>query len=218
MADLLRYLLIVSALTTPGLSLSCFTCLDLTGAYCTGSPVTCSAGYSCVTSLSVTTVGSTNQSLSLSRGCAAANQCNITGSLTFQYGKVKIVTSCCDTDSCNATIATLPADNATVNGLTCRTCASDTTDYCYTDATLQCNGAETLCGRMATYLSGTASVTNTIRGCATPSVCNILGNVNGAFGSLNTVVKTFCSSGCVGLQGTFYLSSLMMLILMKIIF
>ncbi|XP_069804491.1 phospholipase A2 inhibitor and Ly6/PLAUR domain-containing protein-like [Dendropsophus ebraccatus] len=170
-------------------------------------------------SLSVTTVGSTNQSLTFTRGCAPTNQCNITGSLTFQGGKVRISTSCCNSDNCNATSPTLPADNTTANGLTCRTCSTSTTDYCYTDSTLQCYGAETMCSRMATYITGSSgSATNSIRGCATPSVCNLLGNQQATYGSTNVAVITFCSSGSIGLQGSFYLSSLMIFVLMKMLF
>ncbi|XP_071969202.1 phospholipase A2 inhibitor and Ly6/PLAUR domain-containing protein-like [Engystomops pustulosus] len=217
MGHLLGYLLIISALTVTGLSLSCTKCIDFNGAQCTGSSETCSSGSSCATALSVTTVGSSNQSLTLSRGCAPVNQCNITGSLTFQGGYVRISTTCCNSDSCSSTSPTLPATSSQGNGLTCRTCSTDTTDYCYTGDTLQCHGDETMCGRLSTSLTGSATVTNAIRGCATPSVCNILGTQQSTYGSLNVVVKTYCSSGCIGLQESFYLSTLMMLFLIKVL-
>lgn len=212
MAALLGVLLIVSALTAPGFSLSCITCVDYTGAQCTGSSATCSAGSSCATSVSVSIVGSTTQSSTLTRGCAPANQCNITGSLSIQGGKIKISTSCCDSDSCNPTSPTLPADSTQANNLTCNTCATVTSDYCNSGTTIQCYGAETMCGRMSTYVSGS------IRGCITPSVCNFLGTQQATYGSVNTAVKTFCSNGSVGLRGTFGLSTLMMLFLMKVLF
>ncbi|KAG8541818.1 hypothetical protein GDO81_028196, partial [Engystomops pustulosus] len=198
----------------PGFSLTCIKCINFDGAQCTGSNETCSSGSSCATALSVTTVGSTNQS-TLTRGCVPTNQCNITGSLTFQGGYVRISTSCCDSDVCNATSPTLPARSTQGNGLTCRTCSTETSDYCYTGDTLQCNGNETMCGRLSTILSGDVSMTNAIRGCTTPSVCNFLGTQQTSYGNLKVVVQTYCSSGSVGLQGVFYLSTFMVLLLIK---
>ncbi|XP_075697021.1 uncharacterized protein LOC142662694 [Rhinoderma darwinii] len=198
-------------------SLSCYKCIAFNGAQSATNTETCSSGSSCVTSLAVTTVGSTVTSSSLARGCTPANQCNITGSLTFQGGNVRISTSCCDTDKCNVTTPTLPATSTQLNGQTCRTCTTDTTDYCYTGSTLQCYGAETMCGRISTYLSGSTSVTTFIRGCATPSVCNLLGNQDNVYDALKVVSKTFCSNGCIALQGTFCFSTLMMLFLIKVL-
>ncbi|XP_077312649.1 uncharacterized protein LOC143933576 [Lithobates pipiens] len=213
-------LLVLFALVPSGFSLSCIKCISLTGTICTGSAETCLSGYSCVTSLSTTTLGLAVASSSLTRGCSPNNQCNITGSLTFAGGRLAIATACCDTDNCASAIPPLPSTSSSSNNLTCSTCSSSTSDYCSSSNTLQCTGLETQCGRISTSTTGSVTSTSAIRGCTTPSVCNLLGNqqVTYADQNLNAVVTTFCSNGSFNLRSSFYLPAFIAFFLFKFLF
>ncbi|XP_073457873.1 uncharacterized protein [Aquarana catesbeiana] len=206
----------VTTYCSNGFSLLCNKCINFSGANCTGSLETCQSGYSCATSISVTTPSSGSPTSTLTRGCVPNNQCNITGSLTFTGGRVAIATACCDTDNCASAIPSVPAVNSTSNSLICSTCASS--NYCSSSNTLQCSGLETQCGVMSTSLTG--SSTSTIRGCATPSVCNYLGNQNVTYGdqNINAVVTTYCSNGGFNLQSSFYLPAFLAFFLFKFLF
>ncbi|XP_073457870.1 uncharacterized protein [Aquarana catesbeiana] len=213
-------LLVLFALVPSGFSLSCIKCINFSGTVCTGSAETCTSGYSCVTSLSTTTLASGSPTSTLTRGCAPNNQCNITGSLTFTGGRVAIATVCCDTDNCASAIPTLPSATSSLNNLTCSTCASGTSDFCSSSNTLQCTGLETQCGRLSTTTTGSVTSTSVIRGCATPSVCNLLGNQQVTYGdvNVNAVVATFCSNGSFNLHSSFYLPAFIALFLFKFLF
>ncbi|XP_073457872.1 uncharacterized protein [Aquarana catesbeiana] len=212
-------LLVLFALVPSGFSLSsCIKCINFSSTMCTGSSETCQSGYSCATSLSVTTLTSGSVSSTLTRGCVPNNQCNITGSLTFTGGNVSIATACCDTDNCTSAIPSVPTAIGTLNNLTCSTCSSTTSDYCSSSNTLQCTGNETQCGRMSTSLTGSMTSTSTGRGCATPSVCNLLGNQNVAYGNLNIAVTTYCSNGGFNLHSSFYLPAFLAFFLFKFLF
>ncbi|XP_040183158.1 phospholipase A2 inhibitor and Ly6/PLAUR domain-containing protein-like [Rana temporaria] len=216
-------LLVLFALVPSGFSLSCIKCINFSGTICTGNTETCTSGSSCATSLSTTTLGSTVASSTLTRGCSPINQCNITGSLTFTGGNVAIATVCCDTDSCASAIPTLPTASTTSNNQTCSTCASSTNDYCSSSDTLQCKGLETQCGRLSTSVKSTTGSpisTSVIRGCATPSVCNLLGNQQVTYSdqSVNVAVTTFCSNGSFNLRGSFYLPAFTAFFLFKFLF
>ncbi|XP_077312648.1 uncharacterized protein LOC143933575 [Lithobates pipiens] len=207
-------LLVLFALVPSGFSLSCIKCINFSGTICTGSSETCQSGYSCATSLSTSSGSST-----LTRGCSANNQCNITGSLTYTGGNVRISTVCCDTDNCTSAIPPLPTANSTLNSLSCSTCASGTSDYCSPSNTLQCTGLETLCGRMSTSLTGSTTSASIVRGCATPSVCNLLGNQKVTYdGNINIAVTTYCSNGSFNLRSSFYLPAFLAFFLFKFLF
>ncbi|KAM9299501.1 uncharacterized protein PAF06_016580 [Gastrophryne carolinensis] len=121
------------------------------------------------------------------RQCSPEAQCNITGSMTVPNGTVQISTSCCYNDSCTPEIPTLSKniDNST-NGVTCRSCLTVTSDWCYTSNTVSCTGAETKCLLQTTVLTGTQQVAVAMRGCATPDICS--------FGSQSFSLTDFTSS------------------------
>ncbi|XP_077312170.1 uncharacterized protein LOC143933105 [Lithobates pipiens] len=215
-------LLVLFALVPSGFSLSCIKCISFSGTICTGCIETCVSGYSCVTSLSTTTLDSGNASSTLTRGCSPNKQCNITGSLTFAGGRVAIATACCDTDYCASAIPSLPSTVNDSNNRTCSTCSSSTSDYCSSSntSTLPCTGLETQCARMSTSTTGSIISTSAIQGCATPSVCNLLGNQRVTYGDINlkAVVATFCSNGSFNLRSSFYLPVFIAFFLFKFLF
>ncbi|XP_053308584.1 phospholipase A2 inhibitor NAI-like [Spea bombifrons] len=210
-------LCMLAALAATGECLSCTKCMSVSGPSCTGAGVTCPSDNVCVTAYSVTNVAGALTPV-FTKDCAPRNQCNITGSITFLYGTVKIATACCETDNCNSPVPALPSNNPQPNGVTCRTCASSNSLYCYTADTMQCQGNETKCLLLEKQLTGAASVKEAIRGCSTESVCSVLGNQQSSFGDLNIDMKVFCSNGNLGLNSGFYFSSIMSLLLMKFLF
>uniref|UniRef100_A0A803JKN1 UPAR/Ly6 domain-containing protein n=1 Tax=Xenopus tropicalis TaxID=8364 RepID=A0A803JKN1_XENTR len=86
--------------------------------------------------------------------CIPHNQCDKSGSIRIPNGKIKRGISCCYTDDCTPPTPTLPADNNTVNGLVCRTCASADSAWCYTSDTMQCTGDENMCLLQTTEIKG----------------------------------------------------------------
>ncbi|XP_053308589.1 phospholipase A2 inhibitor gamma subunit B-like [Spea bombifrons] len=210
-------LCMLAALAATGESLSCTKCMSLSGPSCTGASVTCPSDNACATAYSVTVVDGAISPV-FTKDCAPRSQCNVTGSITFLYGKVKIATACCETDDCNSTVPALPSDTLQPNGLTCRTCASDESLSCYTADTMQCWGAENKCLRLQKKITGYLYVQEAIRGCATESVCSVLGNQQSSFGGLNIDMKVFCSNGSLGLNSGFHFSSIISLVLMTFLF
>lgn len=132
--------------------------------------MTCPSGQVCVTSYSETMSGNT-KSESLARTCSLSSQCNVTGSVTIQGGKIyRVASTCCDTDGCTPALPTLPKKNSTLNGLVCRTCVYPDSG-CDTSDTLRCTGDEKKCIRQTTHVTGPGSAA--LRGCATQSVCDL---------------------------------------------
>ncbi|KAM3922126.1 phospholipase A2 inhibitor and Ly6/PLAUR domain-containing protein-like [Leptodactylus fuscus] len=197
--ELLGILLLLSALTTTGYSLICKTCWHLSSLPCNGSYVSCPTGQVCVAAFtSVNIGGAITPQYSIT--CGKPNDCNVTGSMTMNIGKILTGTSCCNTDNCTPPFPALPSVSLQKNGLTCRTCASDQSDYCYTSDKLQCTGQETKCARMARTLSGTINLKDALRGCATKSYCDILGSQNAFVDGLYVDMKTYCSDGAADLR------------------
>ncbi|XP_063800043.1 phospholipase A2 inhibitor gamma subunit B-like [Pseudophryne corroboree] len=196
----LGFLAVLSALAATGYSITCKSCWQFATA-CTSPTVSCPAGNVCVSSYSVVqTVTSSTPQIQYSISCGLRDHCNITGSMTFIYGTVRTGTSCCDTDDCTPPTPILPALSSQKNGLTCRTCYSDKSDYCYNGDTLQCNGEETKCGLMSRKLTGTINLNEAIRGCSTKSFCDVLGPQSASISGLNVDAKMYCSDGAVGLN------------------
>lgn len=189
---LLETLLLLSALSTAGHSLVCRSCWNLSGEPCTGPTLTCPSDNVCVAALSAVRIGNV-VTPQYSITCGTRDQCDVTGSLTFNSGTVRVGTSCCSTDNCTPAYPALPSESSEKNGLTCKTCSYDKSDYCLTSETLQCTGEETKCGRTGRILSGTINLKDTIRGCATKSFCDILGTQKGIIDGLNVDMKTYCS-------------------------
>ncbi|XP_063800041.1 phospholipase A2 inhibitor NAI-like [Pseudophryne corroboree] len=203
MTSLLGSLLVFSALTATGFSLTCYNCINVTGTTCNQPTVTCPAGDVCIASYSLVTVTGSAPTTQYSITCGSTAQCNVTGSWTVNFGTVRTGVTCCSTDNCTPTLPTLPTQGSQPNNVTCRTCSSYT-DYCYTGDTIGCTGSETKCGILSKVLTGTISQATTIRGCTTPSFCDTLGTGVYYYSGLNIAMTTYCSNGAVGLYAGFF--------------
>ncbi|MEE6481905.1 hypothetical protein FKM82_013060 [Ascaphus truei] len=154
MRSLLQVLCVLSTLAATGYSLSCTQCVALSGTSCTGPSITCPANKVCMAAYSVTTAGGVEISNVFGRNCELQNKCGLSGSVNVPNGKIKMGTSCCTTDNCTPSMPTLPADNDVKNGLTCRTCTSTNSAWCYTTDTMLCTGSENMCLLQSTKITG----------------------------------------------------------------
>ncbi|XP_075462401.1 phospholipase A2 inhibitor and Ly6/PLAUR domain-containing protein-like [Ascaphus truei] len=214
MRSLLQVLCVLSALVATGYSLSCTVCESSSGTSCTGLSINCTDAHVCMSSYTVLTAGGIETKI-FTRNCEPQTRCGINGSITLPTYKSQMGSSCCTTDNCTPSIPTLPANNNTKNGVTCRTCISADSDYCYTSDTVECTGDEKMCLLQSTKISGSISRKVAIRGCATESICNI-GNQFANGNGLTTEVITKCSNGNIGLyQGFFFPAAA--LLLMKLL-
>ncbi|XP_063293103.1 phospholipase A2 inhibitor 25 kDa subunit-like isoform X2 [Pelobates fuscus] len=217
MNSLIGILGVLSVLVSTGDSLSCIKCLGSSNATCIGSSVTCPSDNICVNGYSLTNAAGTITP-SFNRDCGPRNQCNLTGSVTFNIGLVRVATTCCSTDNCDPGIPTLPSNNNQQNGLTCRTCYSGNSLSCYTSETIQCKGVENKCFLLEKKLSGTFYSKEALRGCATDTYCSLLGTQTASYDGLNIDMKVFCTSGTNSLHGGFFLSTAAFLVVLKYLF
>ncbi|XP_063293219.1 phospholipase A2 inhibitor and Ly6/PLAUR domain-containing protein-like [Pelobates fuscus] len=215
MDSLLGFLCVLSTLVAAGHSLSCTQCLVLNGTSCTGDSITCPSGnYFCSSSITANNVVS-GYTASFTRTCSPAAQCNQTGSITFLYGTILVGTSCCGTDNCTPATPTLPTSNSTSNGLTCQNCFSYSPD-CYTGTTLACTGAENKCLRLSETISGNLALTQGLRGCATSSMCDVLGTQTLSASGYNVNINVVCTNGKDGLHHGFLFSTLVSIVMAKL--
>ncbi|XP_053547096.1 phospholipase A2 inhibitor gamma subunit B-like [Bombina bombina] len=207
MKSVVAILCVLSSLIPQGYSLLCVQCVG-TGSSCTGSSVTCGSGEQCLSAYTVTTVTGGVETTVFARSCSPASECNAKGSISNPIMKVKFSSSCCGTDNCTPTAPTLPTGSSQPNGLTCRSCVSATSDWCYTEDTMSCTGDEDRCILQSTNLAGTKTA---IRGCATKSICDSL--------SVTTTqgVSVKCTNGSMGLHIGIFFPALLSLLIIKII-
>ncbi|XP_067280099.1 urokinase plasminogen activator surface receptor-like [Pseudorasbora parva] len=156
-------------LFTAGHSLSCYECSGMTGS-CSGQAVkTCPSGFSqCSSSTIVTKMGDMTSKV-MNKECAPVCQ---SGSLNV--GIMRMSTSCCTTDQCNAQDA--PDSSSNPNGKTCYSCDGQTCSN-----TVKCSGAEDRCIKATGNFGGQSLV---LKGCASKSICDA------------TSVSSFQSSSC----------------------
>ncbi|XP_068097503.1 phospholipase A2 inhibitor gamma subunit B-like isoform X2 [Hyperolius riggenbachi] len=213
----LGLLFLLCSLIATGYCISCKSCWHLQGTPCSGSSVDCATGEVCVAAVTNTLLitGPLTEQYTLS--CGNPSQCDVNGSLTFYYGSIRTATSCCSANNCVPPTPTVPTKSTVKNGLTCRTCSSDDSSYCYTGETMECTGNEFKCGRMARSLSGSVTKKDAIRGCATKSYCEIIGNQVTSIQGLNVDMKMYCSDGATALHAAFFLSAAVLL-LTKLLF
>ncbi|MEE6481979.1 hypothetical protein FKM82_013094 [Ascaphus truei] len=212
MATLLHGLCVLCALTATGYSLSCTVCVSSSGTSCTGPSITCPADHVCMSSYTVTTARGIDIVDVFNRGCESQSKCGMSGSVSIADGKIKIGATCCTSDNCTPPIPTLPADNHQRNGVTCRTCTSADSDWCYTSDTMGCTGDEKMCLLQTTTMSEPISSNVAIRGCATESICNV-GSQNVSSSGVNLRVTYKCSNRSVGLHPGFFLTVVALLLI-----
>ncbi|XP_040183164.1 phospholipase A2 inhibitor 25 kDa subunit-like [Rana temporaria] len=212
----LGLLLVICCLTSTGFCISCKSCWHMLDSQCDGSSVPCSSDQVCVASYTlISTVTSETPLYTLS--CGSHSQCHFSGSMSTNHGTVRTRNSCCDTDDCIPPFPTLQPVCPMKNKLTCRACFSDTSDYCYTSDTIECTGNERKCGRMARRLSGAVTKNDALRGCATRSYCEKVGNQMSTIQGLNIDSKMFCSDGAPALH-VGLLGSIVAILLTKLLF
>ncbi|XP_073457876.1 phospholipase A2 inhibitor 25 kDa subunit-like [Aquarana catesbeiana] len=209
-------LLVLFALVPSGYSLSCTQCVSLSDS-CTGTRETCPSGSVCgavyTESLALGIIASKSYVMS----CTPQNQCDMRGSMSLPHNvRVKMGTSCCETDGCIPTLPSLPRDSSGSNGLTCRSCMSADSTWCYTSDTMQCTGEENMCLLQTTKLSGSIEGSTAMRGCATKSLCD-LGSQSSSSQGQSMEVKFICTSGSTGLQKGFYLPAVICIFFLKLL-
>ncbi|CAJ0955733.1 unnamed protein product [Ranitomeya imitator] len=86
---------------------------------------------------------------------------------------------------------TLPDDNFQPNGLSCQTCLSVYSKWCYSKQTIDCTGEEDACLLQTSEYYAPIRRSIAIRGCATKSICS-LGTQWIKFGTLKIKFKYSC--------------------------
>ncbi|KAM3918079.1 uncharacterized protein RB166_013030 [Leptodactylus fuscus] len=182
MISVLLPLWVLLHLLTPGDSLKCVECFNVTGHYCTGPTKDCDVGI-CMSGLI-----SFGENALFGRACApSAATCGVSGSITSTQ-RAMLSTSCCKTNGCTPDDLKLPPANPLKNGVICQTCPPSSPNRC----DIECTGDEKNCASVALTTSG-PGLGIKLQGCATDSICNF-GNltfdVSGVVMSLGIV----CSS------------------------
>ncbi|KAG8550144.1 hypothetical protein GDO81_028170 [Engystomops pustulosus] len=216
MTSLLAIVSLLSALTATGSALSCTECMSLTSSSCSGSSVTCPPGYLCASDYAE--IEAAGQKISsVMRSCAPSSECNLKGSVSMTYGKARSAMSCCSTDNCTPTLPSLPTRDSTPNGVTCRSCASADSTWCYTSDTIQCNGDENMCILQTTQMTGSMSLSSALRGCATKSLCDF-GSRSKTIEGATISVKATCTSDGVSVRNVLLTPAIVCLLLLKVFF
>ncbi|KAG1962522.1 urokinase plasminogen activator surface receptor-like [Pimephales promelas] len=164
--DLQLSVFLLFILFTPGHSLSCYECMSMTGSCAEQTVKTCPIGTSqCESATAVTQIGAITSKVK-SKNCAAACQ---SGSMNI--GMVRMTSSCCGTDQCNAQDA--PDSSNIPNGKQCFSCDGKSCSN-----TVSCSGTEDRCIK-ATGTFGDQSVV--VKGCVSKSICDAtsVSNVQG---------------------------------------
>ncbi|XP_068099400.1 phospholipase A2 inhibitor and Ly6/PLAUR domain-containing protein-like [Hyperolius riggenbachi] len=211
MSSLFGILCIFVALVASGHSLSCTVCTSETTSSCTGPSMTCPSGAVCGLGYTLDTFGTKTYS----RACIPEKNCSMIGSITFNEANIRVAYSCCYTDNCTPPLPTLPERNSTSNGVTCRSCITATSTWCYTSDTIACTGNENMCLLQTTKITGPIKVSTAVRGCSTKSVCD-LGSESSSANGVSVEYKHICTSGGLTLQKGFFLPVVMFLVLSKL--
>ncbi|KAG8550147.1 hypothetical protein GDO81_028171 [Engystomops pustulosus] len=212
MASLVKILCLLSALTATSSALSCTVCASATSSSCSGNSITCPSGSSCGSTYTVAKSGGTT-AVSLIRACTLTSQCSFNGSISMVQATIKTGISCCDTDNCTPILPTVPTPSSNSNGVTCRSCITADSTWCYTSDTIQCTGDENMCLLQSTEISGELSTA--IRGCSTKSFCD-LGSQSTSVGGVTTNVKFICTSGGMTVHKVLFTPVIVCLLLLKV--
>ncbi|KAM3921630.1 uncharacterized protein RB166_011046 [Leptodactylus fuscus] len=178
---------LLSALVTPGDALSCKVCTSSNAKSCIASSVVCPEHHVCASSYTLTNTHETIFSML----CAPKHHCDSPGSISASNGRIRRSTTCCYTDNCTPPTPILPDDNFRPNGLTCQTCLSLYSKWCYSKHTIDCIGEEDACLLQTSEYYAPIRRSVAIRGCATRSICS-LGTQWIQFGTLKMKFKYSC--------------------------
>ncbi|XP_069804263.1 phospholipase A2 inhibitor and Ly6/PLAUR domain-containing protein-like [Dendropsophus ebraccatus] len=216
MTSLTGILSLLSALIATSDALSCTQCMSVSSSSCSGPSVSCSPGHQCGSAYTKTSVAGQTSEV-LVRGCVPSSECDVRGGMNIQYGQIKMVTSCCNSDNCAPTIPSLPSTGSNPNGLVCRSCMSADSTWCYTPDTIECTGDMDRCFLMTTKTTGSVSSSVAIRGCTTKSICE-RGSRSSKIEGLSSEVKFTCTSGGMSVHGVILTPAIACLLMLKLFF
>ncbi|XP_075696511.1 phospholipase A2 inhibitor gamma subunit B-like [Rhinoderma darwinii] len=186
---------VLSALVTSGDTLSCKVCTTSNAEFCNVSSSLCPEDHVCASSYTVTNTHGTIFTMS----CAPKHHCDSPGSISAANGRIRRSTTCCYTDNCTPPPPILPDENFQPNGLTCQTCLSVYSKWCYSKHTMDCTGDEDVCLLQTSEYYAPIRRSVAVRGCATKNIC-FLGTQWIKFGTLKMKFKYSCVfSGTAGL-------------------
>ncbi|XP_053308282.1 phospholipase A2 inhibitor and Ly6/PLAUR domain-containing protein-like [Spea bombifrons] len=216
MESFLLFTCVLSVLVSPGYSLSCVHCISDGVFPCEGEEKRCpSDSYACVSTLTTSIIDGAVKK-TFSRSCEKRSSCGIEGTIGFQKGKIKIAKSCCYTEGCTPSLPTLPGDSAQRAGLTCRSCTSSDSTWCYTSDTIECIGEEKRCILQATTTSGPKYSKSAVRGCATKNLCDIGSQYLDYGNGIKVYKEVTCTSAGISLRLDFILLTLTALLSSKL--
>ncbi|XP_073513687.1 phospholipase A2 inhibitor gamma subunit B-like [Phyllobates terribilis] len=198
-----------------GSSLSCTVCLVQGATFCTGNNITCPPGRVCASTRTINVEDGIQKSEFFGRSCVPEDQCQGPGSFSTHNSHSKKGFSCCYTDNCTPSPPVLSPDNIVQNGLTCPSCTGNDVDWCDTGMTMKCTGDETMCIVQHSKMSGTLSRDSILRGCATPTICNI-GNQSVITDGISVEVRISCTGGGGVLHRDSILQTFILLILLTL--
>ncbi|XP_078511666.1 phospholipase A2 inhibitor and Ly6/PLAUR domain-containing protein-like [Lissotriton helveticus] len=174
MGVILAVTCILSALLAEGHALSCQECSSNNASTCTGTSQTCtSLANTCISVITELSAGSIKFT-TFARSCGLSRSCNKILSMSNLYLTLRTSTACCTMDNCTPETPQLPSPNSTQNGVICQYCIDESSTYCTSSETMMCTGAETKCISFSfSTTSGSQTTNAAVRGCATPSFCDI---------------------------------------------
>ncbi|OCT73267.1 hypothetical protein XELAEV_18036247mg [Xenopus laevis] len=146
----------------------------------------------CVSQLNKLTCFSDGQDVQdIIRRCGKSEECGRVGTLRSNEKKIVINTTCCDTNSCDPPIPTLPPFDSEANGLTCPSCYISNSDICLQRQPLKCVGNETRC---INYISketlDKTVTTESFYGCTTENICKAGSSTKHYFFLKTSLIKT----------------------------
>ncbi|KAG9466254.1 hypothetical protein GDO78_016919 [Eleutherodactylus coqui] len=177
----------LSALVTPGGSLTCKVCTSSNAQFCNVSSMVCSEDHACAASYTLTNTYGAVYTMS----CAPKHHCDSPGSISASNGRIRRSTTCCYTDNCTPAPPILPDDDFRPNGLTCQSCLSTNSKWCYSKRTIECSGEENACLLHTSQYYAPIRRSVAVRGCATESICS-LGTQWVQFGAIKMKSKYSC--------------------------
>ncbi|XP_073457303.1 phospholipase A2 inhibitor and Ly6/PLAUR domain-containing protein-like [Aquarana catesbeiana] len=216
MASHLQILGVLLALVASGYSLSCTQCTSSSDS-CTGPRVTCPSGSVCGAKYREIWARGSLVSKTYKMLCLEPDMCDMKGSMSLpHHSRVKLGISCCRTDQCTPTFPSMTSDSSVSNGVICRSCMTNKSNWCYTSDTMQCTGDENMCLLETTKISGPKEASLAVRGCATKTFCD-LGSLSYSIQGESVDIKFVCTSGSVGLQKGFYLPAVICIFFLKLL-
>ncbi|XP_069803283.1 uncharacterized protein [Dendropsophus ebraccatus] len=192
MTSLTGILSLLSALIATSDALSCIECRSFTSWTCSDNSVICPPKQVC-TSVYTAFTFDKERLPGVLRTFTDPSNCDFKGSMSFGYGRFRMVILCCDTDDCSPPVPPLPTPSYIPNGLICESSASHDSIQLFPPGNIQCTGDEDMCIHHTGHQTEPYSSTETVQGCATKSLCDLSGPLINILG-LATEVKNICTS------------------------